>query len=196
MFVNTKKASEVLGVHPNTLRSWANADKIQSIKTVGGHRLYNVDSFIKQQKEKRKICYCRVSSKKQKDDLERQVIFMRNRYPEYEIIEDIGSGLNFKRKGLISLLESANRGDVEEVVVAHKDRLSRFGFDLIKWFIEKQGGKLLVLDGTNLSSQQELVNDILSIIHVFSCRIHGLRQYACKIKEDKNISKQTTTPDS
>ena len=146
MFVRTRKAIENLGVHPNTLRAWADSGKIQTIRTVGGHRLYDIESFIRKQDNKRRICYCRVSSRKQKDDLERQVKFMRTRYPEYEIIEDIGSGINYKRKGLISLLESANSGDVGEVVVAHKDRLSRFGFELIRWIIEKHGGKLVVLN--------------------------------------------------
>jgi predicted site-specific integrase-resolvase len=179
----------MLGVHPNTLRNWANNGKINFIRSVGGYRLYDVNSFIRKGDTKRRICYCRVSSKKQKDDLERQVAFMRNRFPEYEIIEDIGSGLNFRRKGLIALLESADSGDVGEIVVAHKDRLSRFGFDLIRWFIERHGGKIMVLDESGLSPQQELVNDILSIIHVFSCRIHGLRKYSSKIKEDKDISR-------
>jgi predicted site-specific integrase-resolvase len=108
---------------------------------------------------------------------------MRNRYPEYEIIEDIGSGLNFKRKGLISLLESANRGEVEEVVVAHKDRLCRFGFDLIEWIINRAGGQVVVLQQDDLSPESELTKDLLTILHVFSGRMHGLRGYKDKISE-------------
>lgn len=192
MFIPSRKAAKFLGVHPNTLRAWANDGKIQHIRNPAGQRLYDVESFT-DIKQKEKVCYCRVSSTKQKDDLERQVKFMRERYPNHRIIEDIGSGINFKRKGLIALLEQIDRGEIEEVLVAHRDRLARFGFEFIRWFIEKHGGKLLVLDNVTLSPHEELVSDITSIIHVFSCRLHGLRKYSRKIKEDKDLSKSNPT---
>ena len=152
--------------------------------------MYDVESFIQkeEEKERRKVCYCRVSSRKQRDDLERQVEFLREKIPGCEIITDIGSGLNFKRKGLTSLLESVCRGDVQEIVVAHKDRLCRFGFDLIKWLVEFHNGRVLVLDNTTLSPNEELVDDMLAIVHVFSCRINGFRKYKSKIKEDSDLS--------
>lgn len=190
MYVTTKKAVKILGIHPNTLREWARNGKIEYIRTVGKHRLYNVESFINKSGDGRRVCYCRVSSKKQRDDLEQQVKYMRERFPQHEVIEDIGSGINFKRKGLLALLESADSGNIKEVVVAHRDRLSRFGFDLIKWIIEKHDGRIVVLDEMCLSPEQELVNDIVSIIHVFSCRIHGLRKYGREIKKDKDISNE------
>jgi predicted site-specific integrase-resolvase len=133
-----------------------------------------------------------VSSHKQKDELERQKEFMRKHYPNYEIISDIGSGINFKRKQFLWLLEQTSIGNVKEVVVAHRDRLSRFGFELIEWFFSKHNVKLVVLDKCESSPQQELVTDLLSIITVFSCRIHGLRKYTNTIKEDKSLSKQDT----
>ncbi len=98
---------------------------------------------------------------------------MRAKYPKAEIVKDIGSGLNYKRKGLKSLLGRAMRGDQLEVVVAHRDRLARFGFELIEWIIQQNGGRVVVLKQTNLSPEQELTNDLLSILHVFSCRMHS-----------------------
>jgi predicted site-specific integrase-resolvase len=99
---------------------------------------------------------------------------MQERYPQAEIIKDIGSGLNFKRKGLQTLLERLLRGDKLKVVVAHRDRLARFGFDLIKFLVEKNGGELLVLDSTLASAEAELTADLLALLHHFSCRMHGM----------------------
>ncbi len=187
-FVPSRKAREVLGVHENTLRRWANEGKIRHIKTAAGQRLYDTDSFVGNLSEKRRVCYCRVSSHKQKDDLERQIAFITGKCPGYEIVTDIGSGLNFKRKGLIALLESVCSGDVSEIVVAHKDRLCRFGFDLVRWLVEHHGGKLVVLDNVSQSPHSELVADLLAVVTVFSCRMHGLRKYRSEIKEDKALS--------
>jgi predicted site-specific integrase-resolvase len=108
---------------------------------------------------------------------------MRKRFPEAEIVKDIGSGLNFKRKGLKTVLERAMQGERLKVVAAHRDRLSRFGFDLIKWIVERSAGEVVVLDKTELSPEQELTKDLLSILHVFSARLHGLRSYKDKVKQ-------------
>ena len=183
-YINTREAVHSLGVHPNTLRNWANANKIKYIKTPSGQRRYDVDSFLGERKEASTICYCRVSSYKQKDDLERQVQFMHERFPDATIVKDIGSGINFKRRGLLAILERAMCGDKLQLVSAHRDRLSRFGFDLIKWIIERNGGKVVVLGQTNLSPEEELTSDLLTILHVFSCRMHGLRSYKNKIAKD------------
>lgn len=191
--LSSKKTADLLGVHPNTLRSWANSGKIRYERTPSGQRRYDPWSILSEGRDLRsgydrsRICYCRVSSAKQKDDLLRQISKMHETFPEHEIVKDIGSGLNFKRPGLLSILERAMSGTVSEVVVAHRDRLCRFGFDLVKWIIEKNGGRVLVLDDASESPQSELVSDILSILHVFSCRMHGLRKYRTSIKEDKDI---------
>lgn len=133
-----------------------------------------------------------VSSTKQKDDLARQVAFMRQNFPEAEIIQDIGSGLNYKRKGFCSILEQLMRGDKLTIIVAHRDRLCRFGFEVVDFLVKQNGGEIMVLDKLETSPESELVQDILSIIHVFSCRIHGLRRYACSIEQDKDLSNKTT----
>lgn len=187
-YINTREVCSVLGVHPNTLRKWEKEGKILAIRTPGNKRLYNLDSLLK--KEKIKIIYARVSSNGQKQDLENQIKYLRSRYPDYELIQDIGSGLNFKRKGFKSLLEQVLLGEISEIVIAHRDRLCRFGFELIEFICDKFGTKIVVLDESSLSPQAELVRDIISIIHVFSSRIHGLRKYSSKIKEDKDLSKK------
>lgn len=108
--------------------------------------------------------------------MQRQVEFFQSKYKKAEIIKDIGSGLNFKRKGLNAILERAMRGERITLVVAHRDRLARFGVDLIERILAESGGKLLVLNETSLSPEEEITRDLLSIIHVFSSRNKQLRE--------------------
>jgi predicted site-specific integrase-resolvase len=167
------------------LRRYADEGKIKSIKNPAGQRLYDVESYIRGDSIRTPtICYCRVSSSKQRDDLDRQIAYMQSLYPEAEIIKDIGSGLNFKRKGLRSLLDRLLQGNKFILVVACRDRLARFGFELVQYMVEQNGGQIVVLDKTVHCPQSELTQDLLSILHVFSCRMHGLRKYSKKIKED------------
>lgn len=192
MYIPLRKAKERLGLHGDTLRKYADEGFIKSIKTKGGKRLFEIDEFLKGKESDDKIkiiCYCRVSSPKQKNDLERQIKYMEERFPESEIITDIGSGINYKRKGLNSILERAMQGEKFKVVVAYKDRLARFGTELIENIINKNGGEILVLNRIEMSPEQELSEDILQILHVFSCRINGMRKYSNQIKEDKDIPK-------
>jgi len=150
-YVSSKEASRVLGLHPSTLRYYADNGTIDSFRTKSGHRRYNVESYFGLEKQTNTICYCRVSSPKQRDEQMRQVQFMRAKYPQAEIVKDIVRSLNYKRKGLKSLLGRAMRGDKLKVVVAHKDRLARFGFGLIEWVIQQNAGEIVVLKQTNLS---------------------------------------------
>src|SRR5574344_876495 len=119
MFIPSRKAVKHLGVCANTLRKWADDGKIKYIRNPAGQRLYDVSSIEQFSETCKSYCYCRVSSHKQKDDLERQISFMQEKYPEHEILWDIGSGINFKRKKLLWLLEQSTLGNVKEVVVAH-----------------------------------------------------------------------------
>jgi predicted site-specific integrase-resolvase len=100
---------------------------------------------------------------------------MRELYPKAEIVEEVGGGLNFKRKGLLTLLERAMQGEQLTLVVAHRDRLARFGFNLIEFVIRNSGGKVVVLDESVGSPERELTEDLLAILHHFSCRMHGSR---------------------
>lgn len=196
MFVPLRKAVNRLGLHPNTLRRYADEGKIRVIKNAAGQRLFDVESYISQSASDVVVCYARVSARKQRDDLDRQVAYLYSLYPNAEFISDIGSGINFKRKGLRSILDRLLQGDKLTLVVAHRDRLARFGFELIQYMVEQNGGKIMVLDQTVYSPESELTADILSILHVFSCRVNGLRKYSKKIKEDSDLPKPTAAEDS
>ena len=186
-YVPSREASRILGVHPQTLRVWAREGRISYIRTEGNQRRYDVDSYIGNAKPTITVCYCRVSSKKQSADLKRQVAFMRERYPDAEIVSDVGSGLNFRRRGLLSILERVHQGDKLRVVVAYRDRLARFGTELIEALLGRNGGELLVLNQRDLSPEEELTADLISILTVFGARVNGLRRYREEIKEDTSL---------
>lgn len=150
---------------------------------------------IKHNDDKLTLIYARVSSKNQTDDLKNQIEFLRNfanakGWIVSEIITDIGSGLNYNRKRWNDLLTKCFNHEVSRIIVAHKDRFVRFGFDWFEKFLKEQcGTEIIVVNNESLSPQQEMVQDLISIIHVFSCRIYGLRKYKTKIKEDDDVGK-------
>ena len=193
-----RETSEILGISIDRLRRLAENGTISTISTPGGHRRYDVQGYLDEQTEATltTIGYCRVSGRGQKDELESQVRYVQSHYPEAEIIRDFGSGIDFKRKGLISLLERLLRGDKLRVVVAHRDRLARFGGEVIQFLVEQNGGEVVVLDENVHSPEQELTEDLLEILHVFSRRLSGLRRYRAQIKEDRNLSHSGTESDS
>ncbi len=209
-YISIREASIITGINPQTLRKLGDENKIKCYKTLSGQRKFDKAYLEKMcnnddvndkinENTKQNYIYTRVSSKKQSDDLSRQIEFIKNKRPEYSSyisISDIASGINFKRKGLSTILDASLQGTVGEIIVAHRDRLCRFGFDLIKLIIEKQGGKITVLDDEqNKSSEQELSEDLLSIVHIYSYRQMGKRSYKTKIENIKNTHKneQTTT---
>ena len=159
-YITRKEASNLLGIHYLTLYKIAERNEIETLK-VGKQTLYNVKKYLRDKKidtkiKKRKICYCRVSSKKQKEDLARQIEYMKQNYPYHEIIEEIGSGLNFERKGLKEILKSAINGEIGEIVVTYKDRLVRFGFELIEWIIKSYSdGEIKVINNSEEKTPQQ-----------------------------------------
>jgi excisionase family DNA binding protein len=199
--LSISQAARLLGHSNVTLRRWEKQGKISSVR-VGGEDGGQHRRFLKSQIEaivqptqaaptseakslaippREKIAYARVSSVKHKDDLERQVQHFKTRYPEHVLVSDIGSGLNYNRKGLWSILERVFDGRVEEVVVAHSDRLSRFSFRLFEKIFAHFATKLVVEDSqADKSPELELAEDICSVLTVFSCRIHGKRRYGNK----------------
>jgi len=186
-FVPAREASKILGLHANTLRKYADEGRISAFRTASGQRRYDVESFLGTaavEGPRAVVCYCRVSSHAQKPDLERQVQAMQERFPEAEIVQDIGSALNYQRKGLKSLLGRCLRGEKFQIVVAHKDRLVRFGFELIEWIVRECGSELLVLSADKREPERELAEDLLAIVHVFSCRLCGRRNYKSKKNQD------------
>lgn len=194
-WVTNKEACKIFGVSGNTLRRWEQNGKVECQRTSGNHRRYFVHSgdVTEDKKPCKKFIYVRVSSSKQKDDLTRQTDFLLDKYPGYQVISDIGSGLNYKRKGLLKLLELSNRGEVNEVVVFSKDRLCRFGFELLQWQLLQNNSKLVVHEQSDKTPEQEFTEDILAILQVFACRWNGKRKYTIdKNKEVQIEVKQLT----
>jgi predicted site-specific integrase-resolvase len=196
-YVTPKTMRDTFGISNNALKAWEANGSIKTIRTPGGKRLYDIDTFkyttdkIETDVQiKKRICYCRVSTTEQKEDLELQIKSMQKLFPDATIISDIGSGINFKRKGLRSILEQASKGIISEVVVAHRDRLCRFAFELIEWILQIHGVKLVVLNQSleTIQPNSEYIEDILAIINVFNCGINGQRRHFSK---NKNTEKQT-----
>ena len=197
-YVSGQKASELLGVHQRTLYQWDKKKLIETIRTPGGKRLYNVKKYQEQNNKnesnfkvvnnkeinelyqnRNKIIYARVSSLGQKEDLERQIDFLKNKYPSYKLISDIGSGMNLNRKGLRSIIDKAIKGEIEEIVIVHKDRLCRFGYELIEDIITKYSkGTITILEETEKKEpKEELVEDVLQIMNIFVAKMNGMRKY-------------------
>jgi len=175
-YVASKKAQDFYGVSDQTLRRWAHNNKIKFKRTDGGHfRFFIGDS---EQRLCKKIIYCRVSSSKQRADLLRQIQFMQEKFPNYEVVSEIGSGLDFERTKFLSLLQRIISGNVSKVVVASQDRFSRFGFHFFTWLSSQFNCKLLALSSDKTRSQeQELSEDLLSIIAYFTAKCPGRRRY-------------------
>ena len=188
--------SKRTGLSIQTLRLWDSNGKLKpAYVTEGKHRYYSEEQLnrilgIKLDKqEKRTIGYARVSSNKQKDDLIRQVenlkTYMIARGYQFEIIEDIGSGINYNKKGLNELINKITNREIDKIVILYKDRLLRFGFELIENLCKKYEVEIEIIDNTEKSEEQELVEDLVQIITEFSCKLQGKRANKAKkmIKE-------------
>jgi predicted site-specific integrase-resolvase len=182
------------------LHRWEKQGKIECMRTGGNHRLYNVNKYLKENgksmdkekkeeienKIKKNICYVRVSTNGQKNDLERQKTYMKKKYPTYEIIEDIGSGINFNRKGLKKIIKMGIEGKINKVVVAYKDRLTRYGYELIEEIIKEYSGGEIIIENKkeNKDVKEELVDDVLQILNVYTAKMNGLRKYEKKKRNE------------
>lgn len=188
------EVSEMLGVTPQTLRNWDRSNKLKPHhRSANGYRYYSeedINTLIGVKvKTGHVVGYCRVSSQKQKDDLQRQEDNMRTyllaKGVPFKIISDIGSGINYKRKGLQELIKGIADRSISKIVVLYKDRLTMFGFELIEYIASLYGCEIEVVDTTEKTEQQELVEDLVQIITVFSCKLQGKRANKAKkmIKE-------------
>ncbi len=190
-YYSAKTVTQILGVTAQTLRNWDKEGKLKpSYTKSNGYRYYSEEdvlSYTKERntkKEKKLVGYVRVSSKKQEDDLIRQKEnlenYLKQTNQEYEIISDIGSGINYNKPGLRKLIEKINKKEVDEIVVLYKDRLLRYGFELIEYFATLNNVKIRVLDKINKTEDEELVEDLVQIITEFSCKIQGKRKSKTK----------------
>lgn len=189
------KFAEMLGVSVKTLQRWDNDGKLIANRTPTDRRYYTHKQYldyVNESKRGKVVIYTRVSSSNQKDDLVNQVNFLQQ-YANAkglivdEIIEDLGSGLNYNRKKWNKLIDESINGQVSKIIITHKDRFIRFGYEWFERFLLNLGVEIILVNNEKLSPQEELVQDLISIIHVFSCRIYGLRKYKTKIERDEEV---------
>ena len=190
--VKIGKVADLLGVSIQTLHNWEKTGElVPDRKTQGGTRYYDVDKLLdKPEQEKITLAYARVSRHDQKDDLVRQrqllEAFCAKNAWSFEIISDLGSGMNYRKKGLNQLLDKILKQEIQRLVLTHKDRLLRFGAELLFSLCEKQGIDVIIINQSEESSfEEELAKDVLEIITVFSARLHGSRS-----PKNKKLMKQ------
>ena len=199
-----KEFAELLNVSVLTLQRWDNAGKLKAFRNPTNRRYYTYEQYQKYMGittlNKKTVIYTRVSTSNQKDALKNQVEFLKQ-YVNGKgiivdtVIEDYGSGLNYNRKQWNKLIDECMTNEIGTIIITHKDRFVRFGFDWFEKFLNKFGVKFIIVNNESLSPQEELVQDIISILHVFSCRIYGLRKYEKKIKEDIEVEKNIQNRD-
>lgn len=219
MVYRVKELAKLIGKSPSTLRRWEKEGKIKPKRSKGNQRYYTEKDLhtalnIESNKPSGKvIVYCRVSSRGQNPELKHQITameeFCRGRgLAVDEWISEVGGGLNFKRKKFLKLMRQIRLGEVETLVVAHKARLARFAYDFIEEFASWYGCKIVIANASigqgeetsptlstnqeSLSPQREMVEDLMAIIHTFSCRLYGLRSYKKQIKKIAEISLDST----
>ena len=190
--------AEKLGVSVKTLQRWDNAGKLKARRTPSNQRYYTEDQYLDymgmsvEKQHRKAVAYARVSSRNQKDGLKNQIDFIRtfanaNGVILDECIEDIGSGLDYNRSKWNELLQAVMRNEVATIYVTYKDRFIRFGFEWFDELCKQHQTEIVVLNYEETSPDEELVEDLTSIVHMFSCRLYGLLKYKKTIKEDKGV---------
>jgi predicted site-specific integrase-resolvase len=188
------QAAAYLSRHPKTLQAWDRDGVLPAKRSPGGRRYYNkrdLDVFLGKTSAaptKVNIAYCRVSSQAQRPDLKNQRSVLEDfcvasGIANVEYVEEIGGGLNFKRPKFLALIDRIDADEVGKLIIAHSDRLTRFGFDLLKHLCDRHTCELVVLNTEKLSPEQEMVQDLMAITHCFSARLYGLRNYRKALKD-------------
>ena len=202
-----KEFAKLLNVSVKTLQRWDREKTLIANRTLTNRRYYTYDQYLqfkgigKDADFRKIVIYTRVSTRNQSDDLENQVDFLQT-YANAkgliadEIIRDYGSGLNYNRKKWNQLLVEVMENKIKMILVSHQDRFVRFGFDWFEKFCNKFNVEIVVVKNEKLSPHEELVQDIVSILHVFSGRLYGLRKYKKQIEGDENIAKGIKDGDS
>lgn len=196
-----KDFAELLGVSVKTLQRWDRDGILKANRTPTDRRYYTYDQYLQfkgihTEKDRRDIViYARVSTRNQKDDLQNQVDFLKQFCNARgmivnQCIEDFGSGLNYNRKKWNKLLDDVMGNRIKTIIITNKDRFIRFGYDWFEKFCEKFNTKIIIVNNESLSPKEELVQDMIAILHEFSCRLYGLRKYKNQIKEDEEIVKE------
>ena len=184
--LTAQQTKDILGCCTKTLQEWDKKGLIEVKRTAGGRRRYKVKKYaddnnlpelVKEPEIRRNVIYSRVSSHDRKDDLERQTKLLQEKYPDYEVVHDIGSGINFQRRGLQKIIQYAVENQLNEIVITYKDRLCRIGYDMIEFIIKKySNGKITILNPSDENRTDEITKDLIEIITVYSSKIHGTRR--------------------
>lgn len=182
--VSIGKIAELKAVSVDTVRRWEKEGKIKSVRTDGGHRRYRLADFV-EEKIGKTIAYARVSSHDQKTDLDRQdavlTAYCQSKGWDFEVIRELGSGMNYRKKGLSKLLNALLNGNVSRLVITHKDTLLRFGSEIIFSVCEHRGVEVVILNRKEDSTfEEDLASDVLEIITVFFARLYGARSHKHK----------------
>jgi len=196
-----KDFAALLGVSVKTLQRWDREGTLKANRTPTDRRYYTYDQYlqfkgINTETDKRQtVIYARVSTGNQKDSLQNQVAFLRQFCNSKGIIadqciEEYGSGLDYNRQKWNRLLDEVIERKIKTIIITHKDRFIRFGYDWFEKFCMKFNTTILVVNNEDLSPQEELVQDIVSILHIFSCRLCGFRKYKEQIERDGEIAKE------
>jgi putative resolvase len=194
-----KEFGQLIGRATKTLQKWDREGKLKAHRSPqSNRRFYTHDQYLEYmgllaQEGGKTLVYARVSTAAQKPDLANQIAALRAYCEAHSLqvdewMQDIGSGLNYKRKLFNQLMQMIELGQVRRLIIAHRDRLVRFGFDFFETFAQRHGTEILVVNGDTLSPEQELVQDLIAIVTVFSARLHGLRSYK-KVLKDAALQK-------
>ena len=193
-----KDFAKMLNVSVKTLQRWDNENTLKAYRNPKGRRYYTHEQYLSFTEasyniNKRIVIYARVSTNNQKDDLNNQVEFLKNYANSKgliinEIITDIDSGLNYNRKKWNDLINDCINQKIQTIIISNKDRFIRFGYNWFERFLLNYGVNIIVVNNDKLSSNEELIQDLISIIHVFSCKIYGLKKYIKAISEDKDVN--------
>ncbi len=196
-----KEFGQLIGRATKTLQKWDRKGILKAHRSPTNRRYYTHDQYLAYrglvaQEQGLTLVYARVSGVAQKPDLANQVKALETYCREQQIkvdewMQDIGSGLNYKRKHFNQLMELVELGQVRRIIIAHRDRLVRFGYEYFEAFCERHHTELVVVNGDSLSPEQELVRDLIAIVTVFSARLHGLRTYQ-KVLQDAALQKDQT----
>lgn len=193
-----KDFAKMLNVSVKTLQRWDNENTLKAYRNPKGRRYYTHKQYlaftgVSSKNNKKIVIYARVSTNNQKDDLNNQVKFLKNYANSKglivdEIITEIGSGLNYNRKKWNDLINDCINQKIKTIIISNKDKFIRFGYNWFEQFLLNYGVNIIVVNNDKLSPNEELIQDLISIIHVFSCKIHGLKKYTKSISEDKDVN--------
>lgn len=197
-----KEFASLIGVSVITLQRWDRNNILKAYRTPTNRRYYTYNQYLEYKgmntnDDRDVVIYTRVSTKNQQDDLENQVDFLMQYCNAKgiivnKVIRDFGSGLNYNRKEWNRLLDRVMEQEIKTIIITHKDRFIRFGYDWFENYCSKFNTQIIIVNNEKLSPQEELVQDIISILQVFSCRLYGLRKYKTAIKEDKELCLELT----